>query len=334
LSQELEFLPPRESEGRRVLSHEPANAEAAPDAFAGLITPANDRFVRCHYAIPDLRDDHVVRILGAVAQPRLLTVQQLRTLPPVTQTILTECAGNGRASLEPPVSGEQWTSRAVSTAQWTGVPLRSVLELRETAVEVVFAGADGGRYQRSLPREVALDAGTLLAYEMNGMPILAQFGGPMRLVVPDWYGMASVKWLARIEAVEKPFQGEYQTRRYVYAEGVPVTRIRIKSMFTDVPDLVPVGVPVRVIGLAWGGEGVRGVDVEIDGERHAARLVGPVLPHAWRRFELDWTPPARRRFVLACRATDTEGRSQPDDPEWNVLGYGNNAVQRVELVAT
>src|SRR5438552_676458 len=113
---------------------------------------------------------------------------------------------------EPTVDGEQWTSRAVSTAQWPGVPLRSVLELRETAVEVVLAGADGGRYQRSLPREVALDAGTLLAYEMHGMPILAQFGGPIRLVVPDWYGMASVKWLARIEAVEKPFQGEYQTR--------------------------------------------------------------------------------------------------------------------------
>jgi DMSO/TMAO reductase YedYZ molybdopterin-dependent catalytic subunit len=179
-----------------------------------------------------------------------------------------------------------------------------------------------------------MDAGTMLAYEMNGSPILGQFGGPLRLVVPDWYGMASVKWLARIEAVEKPFRGEFQTRKYVYAEGVPVTRIRIKSMFTDVPDLVPVGVPVRVIGLAWGGEGVRGVEVEIDGERHAARLVGPILPHAWRRFELDWIPPARRRYVLACRATDMAGRSQPDEPEWNVLGYGNNAVQRVELVAT
>jgi len=334
LSEELGGVPPLEAEGRRVLSHEPANAEASPDALARLITPAGQRFLRCHFPVPVLGDDHAVRIDGAVAHPRVLTVEQLRALPAVTQTILTECAGNGRATLLPRVDGEQWHSLALSVAQWTGVPLRAVLELGETAVEVVFTGADGGEYQRSLPREVAMDPGTLLAYEMNGSPIPAEFGGPVRLVVPGWYGMASVKWVERIEAVEEPFQGEFQSQRYVYAPGVPVTRIRIKSMFTDVPDLVPVGVPVRVIGLAWGGEGVRGVEVEIDGERHAARLVGPVLPHAWRRFELDWIPPARRRYVLACRATDMAGRSQPDEPEWNVLGYGNNAVQRVELVAT
>jgi DMSO/TMAO reductase YedYZ molybdopterin-dependent catalytic subunit len=334
LSEESEVLPLLEWEGRRVLSHEPANAEAAPEAFDNLITPADQRFIRCHFATPDLGDDHVVRILGAVVQPRLLTVQQLRAFPPVTQTILTECAGNGRASLEPPVSGEQWTSLAVSTAQWTGVPLRSVLELRESAVEVVFTGADSGKFQRSLPREVAMDTATLLAYEMNGSPILAQFGGPVRLVVPDWYGMASVKWIERIEAVEKPFHGEFQARRYIYAPGVPVTRIRIKSMFTDMPDLVRAGLPVRVSGFAWGGGGVRGVQVEIDGEKREARLVGPVLPHAWRRFELDWTPAVRGRHALACRATDSQGRSQPDEPEWNALGYGNNAVQRVEVMVT
>jgi DMSO/TMAO reductase YedYZ molybdopterin-dependent catalytic subunit len=334
LSEELEVLPPVEPDGRRVLSYEPANAEAAPDAFANLITPVDQWFVRCHFAIPDLGPDHVIRIHGAVAHARLLTVEQLRALPAVRATILTECAGNGRSSLEPRVSGEQWTSRAVSTAQWRGAALRSVLELRETAVEVVFTGADGGRYQRSLPRDVAMDGSTLLAYEMNGTPIPARFGGPVRLVVPGWYGMASVKWVQRVEAVEKPFHGEFQARRYVYAPGVPVTRIRIKSMFTEVPDLPRAGLPARICGFAWGGEGVGRVDVEIDGERCEARLIGPSLRHAWRRFELDWTPKAPGRYVLACRATDLEGQSQPDEPEWNPLGYGNNAVQRVEVIVT
>jgi DMSO/TMAO reductase YedYZ molybdopterin-dependent catalytic subunit len=334
LSQEFDVLPPLESEGRRILSEEPANAEAPPDAFQTLITSAGQRFLRCHFAAPDLGDDHVVRVGGAVVQPRLLTLQHLRGLPSTIQTILTECAGNGRATLEPPVSGEQWTSRAISTAQWTGVPLRSLLDLKETAVEVLFTGADGGKYQRSLPREVALEPGTLVAYEMNGLPILRQFGGPLRLVVPDWYGMASVKWLERIEALEKPFHGEFQSRRYVYGPGQPVTRIRVKSMFTEVPDLVRIGTPVRLAGLAWGGDGVARVDVEIDGDPREARLVGPALPHAWRRFELDWLPERRGRHVVACRATDGKGSSQPDEPEWNPLGYGNNAVERFELIAT
>ena len=221
-----------EEEGRRVLSRDPANVEAAEGAFANLITSAGERFLRCHFAIPHLGDDHVVEIGGAVVRSRSLTLPELRSMPRLVETVVSECAGNGRAMLDPPVSGEQWAHRGVSAAQWTGIPLRSVLELAESAVEVVFTGADGGGgYQRSLPREVALDEGTLLAYEMNGEPIPTRFGGPVRLVVPGWYGMASVKWLARIEAVERPFHGEFQAHKYVYAPGVPVTRIRIKSMF-------------------------------------------------------------------------------------------------------
>jgi hypothetical protein len=91
---------------------------------------------------------------------------------------------------------------------------------------------------------------------------------------------------------------------------------------------------VRIAGLAWGADGVRQVQVEIDGRPRRARLVGPALPHAWRRFELDWIPRSRGRRVLACRATDGLGCRQPDESEWNPLGYGNNAVQRVEIIAT
>jgi len=326
-------IPALEEEGRRVLSRDPANVEASEEAFEDLITPAKERFLRCHFAIPRLGEDHAIAIAGAVVSPRSLTLPELRSMPSVIETVVTECAGNGRAMLDPPVSGEQWAHRAVSAAQWTGIPLRSVLELAESAVEVVFTGADGGQYQRSLPRDVALDEGTLLAYEMNGEPIPARFGGPVRLVVPGWYGMASVKWLARIEAVEKPFPGEFQAHKYVYAPGVPVTRIRIKSMFVGLPGHVRTGTPARLSGLAWGGEGVLRVEVEIDGQPHEARLFGPALPYSWRRFELIWPPQATGRHTVACRATDVAGSSQPDEPEWNPLGYGMNAVQRVEIVA-
>ena len=330
----MESVPILDEEDRRVLSRDPANAEAPDAAFQRLITPAAERFLRCHFAIPLLDEGHVLEIGGAVVQARSLNLPELRRMPSVTETVLTECAGNGRSLIEPPVSGEPWAHRAVSAAQWTGVPLRSVLELKDSAVEVVFTGADGGGYQRSLPPEAAMDPGTLLAWEMNGEPIPARFGGPLRLIVPDWYGMASVKWLARIEAVERPFQGEFQTEKYVYAPGRPVTRLRVKSMFVGLEERLRAGVPVRIAGLAWSADGVRSVDVEIGNERHRARLVGPALPHAWRRFELDWTPAMPGIYTLTCRATDVHGAMQPDEPEWNELGYGNNAVQRLEIVVT
>jgi DMSO/TMAO reductase YedYZ molybdopterin-dependent catalytic subunit len=328
---EIEVVPGPGGGGGRVLSRDPDNAESPASAYAHFVTPAADRFVRSHFPAPDLDDDHAVHVGGAVVHRRLLTVSDLRGLPAVTATVVTECAGNGRALMDPNSSGDGWLTGAVSTAQWTGTPLRSAIELLDTAVEVLFTGADGGQYQRSLPREVAMDPATLLAFEMNGEPIPARFGGPIRLVVPGWYGMASVKWVGRIEAVEQPFQGEFQTRRYIYAPGEPVTRMRIKSVFAEIPHWVPSRIPLRISGVAWGGEGVARVDVEIDGERRRARLVGPALPYAWRRFELDWTPETPGRYALGCRATDTAGRPQPDEPESNPLGYAYNAVQRIAV---
>src|SRR3989475_9364311 len=164
-------IPALEEEGRRVLSRDPANVEASEAACERLITPAKAGFLRCHFAIPRLGEDHATALAGAVVSPRSLTLPELRSMPSVIETVVTECAGNGRAMLDPPVSGEQWAHRGVSAAQWTGIPLRSVLELAESAVEVVFTGADGGGgYQRSLPREVALFESHKPAYEMNGEP--------------------------------------------------------------------------------------------------------------------------------------------------------------------
>ena len=320
-------------EARRVLSREPPNAEAAEGAFAHLVTPAEARFVRCHFEVPQLDEEHELELAGGFAQPMRLSVRELRAMAPSVLTVVTECAGNGRTSLKPRVEGEPWTDRAVSTAQWAGVPLVHVIDragLAETAIELVFTGADGGAYQRSLPREVALDPSILLAWEMNGAPIPPQFGGPLRLVVPGWYGMASVKWLARIQAVETPFSGKFQTEKYLYAPGVPVTTMRVKSMFTGLPRVVRAGSNVRLTGLAWGG--AQKVDVSIDGAWQPARFTGPILQHAWRRFEVQWQP-SRGPHLVACRATGAGGETQPDEPVWNAGGYGSNAVQRIEIEA-
>jgi hypothetical protein len=145
--------------------------------------------------------------------------------------------------------------------------------------------------------------------------------------------MESVKWLARIEAVEAPFQGEFQSEKYVYAPGVPVSQMKVKSMFTGVPPKAPARAPMRIAGLAWGGKGIARVEVAVDGEWQEARLTGPVLPHAWRRFELQWTLPLPGLHRLRCRATDTAGETQPDRPCWNQLGYGMNAVEEIEIEA-
>ena len=329
-----DLLQPEEVSDRRVLSREPLNAEAPEAAFSQLITPAEQRFVRSHFPVPSLGEDHLVEVAGDVAHPLSWSLADLRSLPATTQTVVTECAGNGRTSLTPPVPGEQWNDAAVSTAQWTGVPLRSLFEragLHETAAEVVFTGADGGAYQRSLPREIALDPDTLLALEMNGEPIPPRFGGPVRLIVPGWYGMASVKWLARIEAVKTPFSGQFQTEKYLYAPNTPVTRMRIKSRFAPLPRGLRAGRPCRLGILAWGGDEVARVEVFTGAAWAEARMLGPVLPYAWRRFELRWTPPHPGRYTLRCRATDVRGISQPDEPEWNPAGYGANGIQSIDV---
>lgn len=313
----------------------PRNAETPPAAFRSLITPNADRFIREHFPQP-ARVPEFLEIGGAVGHPVRASLAELQELPAITLTVTTECAGNSRTALEPRVGGEQWTGGALSTSQWTGVPLERLLAwagLKESAAELVFHSADGG-YVRSLPVAKARDADTLVAWELNGEPIPPRFGGPLRLIVPDWYGMASVKWLARIEVVEAPFEGYFQTTRYVYEPGRPVTTMRVKSRFLDpAPSSVLKRGRVRVRGLAWGGEGgVVQVDVAIGADDYRpARLLGPTLPHAWRRFELDWEAKTPGRFELRCRARDAAGNLQPEAPEWNQLGYGVNPIERLTV---
>jgi DMSO/TMAO reductase YedYZ molybdopterin-dependent catalytic subunit len=334
---------------------DPLNCETPLGALiGGSVMPTAHFYVRNHFQIPKL-DPSAWRLEvgGLVERPLSLSQVDLHNMRSLTLTVTMECAGNGRSLLDPPTEGEQWGLGAVSVAEWTGVSLVEVLDqagVKPTAREVLFRGADGGtvaarsgvtRFERSLNLEVVRDPDVLLAYAMNGDPLPVEHGYPLRLVVPRWYGVASVKWLTEIEAIGSAFTGYFQFDRYFYewehngqVVKEPVTLQRVRSLITEPAQdgEVEQGV-LAVRGLAWSGAGpLARVDVSVGGGNwEAARLVGDQHDYGWQRWELITRTPGRGPSTLRARATDLAGHTQPEHPDWNRLGYGSNAIQEVSI---
>jgi DMSO/TMAO reductase YedYZ molybdopterin-dependent catalytic subunit len=330
------------------------------EALCYDVTPAGLHYLLIHYDIPAVdAASWGLEVDGAVRRPVSFSLDELRALPSVSVAVTLECAGNGRALLEPHVESQPWLLEAVGNAQWTGTPLRGVLEragLDVDVVEVVFTGLDHGLdheveqdYQRSLPLGEAMRDDVLLAYEMNGAPLPPQHGFPLRLVVPGWYGMTHVKWLRSITAVAEPFAGFQMTGSYRIwtttdpddAPGEPVERIRPRSL------MIPPGFPdfftrhriadrgsIELQGRAWSGLGpIDRVEVTTDeGRTWADATLGPLpsSPYAWRSWRFAW-PADPGDYTLGSRATDATGATQPDAPEWNRGGFQNNAVHHVPV---
>ena len=289
------------------------------------------------------------------ANPFTLNLDDIRSLPRVTVPVTMECAGNGRALMQPRAISQPWLLEAIGTARWTGTPLRPILEqagIAADAVELLFTGVDqgvaGGElqcYQRSLAIEEAMRDEVMLAYAMNDAPLQPQHGYPLRLIVPGWYGMASVKWLAGIKAIAQPFDGpQQQAYRYRQSEddvGHPVDLIRVRSLISPpgVPDfltrtrLAEAGVH-RITGRAWAGR-LQVCRVEFSSDGGAswtdADLEQPVGEFAWRSWSARWraTP---GEHVLCVRATDEAGNVQPAAQPWNYHGMGNNMPHRVDVL--
>jgi DMSO/TMAO reductase YedYZ molybdopterin-dependent catalytic subunit len=320
------------------------------------VTPTGMHYLLIHDNIPevDVRGWRL-EIGGLVARPLRLALDDIRSLPRQTAPITMECAGNGRALLDPrPKITPPWHLEAVSTAEWTGARLDDVLAqagVLPEAVEIVFTGLDRGArggqintYERSLAVAEAARPGILLAYEMNGESLPPQHGAPLRLMVPGWYGMASVKWLARLEAVAQPFRGHHMLA-YRYAQspddpGTPVTWMKVRALMIP-PGLLDVVTgerlveagPIRLQGRAWaGGAVVARVEVSADGgTRWAdAELEDGPRPSLWRGWAYSWE--ARPgKTTLCVRATDSNGNTQPMEQSWTYRGHGNNMVQRVDV---
>lgn len=321
------------------------------------VTPLGLHYLLIHYDIPDLDSSSWrLRVGGQVDDPMVLDLDELQTKPTVTRRVTMECAGNGRALLSPRALSQPWRHEAVGTGEWTGVPVADLLDeagVRDGAIEAVFTGADKGQeggIRQAYARSVALDelrhAGALLAWALNGAPLPPQHGAPVRLVVPGWYGMTSVKWLTDIDVVDAPFEGFQQARAYRYRQspdeaGEPVSRMAVRSL------MVPPGIPdfltrQRIVergthelrGRAWSGHGaITSVEVSTDGGHSwtAATLHPPADPAAWTGWQAIWQATTGGAVELCCRATDAAGATQPLEPVWNLGGYAVNAVQRTPV---
>ena len=315
------------------------NFSAPLAQVSGTVVPNPLFFLRSNNPPPPLAPhEWRLQIDGRVQRPLTLDLAGLRALPNQTQEVWLECAGNSRRRFDPPGEGNQWDDQAVSNAVFTGVPLRAVLEqvgVEDDAIEAVATGYDAESFQRGLPLEVALSPDVLLAFEMNGEPIPWPNGGPARLIVPRWAGIASVKWPARIELVSTPFQGHFNAERYIMvdADGRTLRTVRempVKSVIAwpGEGETLRAG-PHTVFGYAWSGLGqIDRVDVSTDNRQtwSPAELIRGTGPHAWTRWEYAWNPTARGSTSIAARAVDSSGNVQPGEVPWNKFGYQMNAI--------
>ncbi|HUP28495.1 MAG TPA: sulfite oxidase [Chloroflexia bacterium] len=322
------------------------------------ITPTGMHYTLIHYDIPFI-DASTWRLdVGAKAGKVMsLSLEELQQRPARTLRVTLECAGDGRALLEPRPISQPWLTGGVGTAEWTGTPLRHILQeagITEdgTVREIVFTGLDRGieggieqDYQRSLSLQEALHEDVLLAWAMNGAPIEPQHGYPVRLIVPGWYGMAHVKWLHSIEAISHNFEGYQQAVAYRYSQsrtepGEPVSLMRVRSLMIPpgIPDFltrtrIVQGGAVLLQGRAWSGAGpITAVEVSVDGGNTwvQAELEVPRDDYGWQFWSFAWqAEPGRHDLV--CRAHDASGNVQPLEQFWTARGMGNNMAHCVPV---
>ncbi|MGW1279971.1 sulfite oxidase [Streptomyces tsukubensis] len=336
------------------------NAETRQEALrgTGTLTPADRFFVRNHTSTPVIDErDWKLTVWGSGlrgGRPVDFGYGQLRSLPSVTRTAVVECAGNGRSFFTSQqgerVSGTPWTLGAVGAARWRGARLRDVLELAgvsPSAVSVMprglddpFAvdGVDLGRVRRPLPIAKAVDD-VILAYEMNGEPLPPDHGFPVRLIVPSWIGIASVKWVGDIEVAEVPQSSPWDTRFYRLfgaahpVEGSPpLSRQTVKSLVElESGAALEAGRRHRITGRAWSAHApVHRVEVSTDSGATwaAARLCDPPARGGLTRWTFPWRPERTGPGAVLARTTDRAGNTQPDRTVHNTQGYLFDAVVR------
>lgn len=353
----------------RVVSEWPYSAESPMWALQTTYTPIPLFYVRNHFDVPHIdADKWTLRVLGLGGKEKTFRLRELKELDQRCVTVVLECAGNGRKAFRPAIKGEiPWDYGAVSTTVFTGTPLGHVLQQvgvqadeQNGIKEVLFEGMDRGKvkrevskpydpenpssiepFARSLPLVKAMHDDTLLAWAMDGSPLTPEHGYPLRLVVPGWYAMASVKWLGLIKAMDRAFDGHFQVDRYVFKNNedtVPVREIGVCSIIAWPNHEARLSAGrIRLRGAAWSGEkSIRRVEVSTDGGHSwaDAELTQPpedILGDAPTLWSFAWTAKNTRprEHVIMSRATDSDGETQLPEKDRNLYGYGNNSIRRM-----
>jgi sulfite oxidase len=332
------------------LSPNPKDLETPVEAFTDEITPVEHFFVRSHSMIPRVNlTEWKLDIAGLVEHPITFTLADLKQLRRAELVGVLECAGNGRSFYRPYVAGAQWRFGSVGNARWTGVHLKDVLEkagVKPAAKHLLLDGVDVPlgkmpKFQRTLEVAKAIHPDTLLAWEMNGNPLTAEHGFPLRLIVPGWAGDSWVKWLTRIELLDHDFEGFWMKTAYRHpaqhvapgtpvdpADMIPVTDLNVKSVIAHPDEWAAPGV-ITILGVAWSNASpVVKVEISTDAGNSwsPAKLTGKASKYGFRKWSFTWKA-VDGHYTLMSRATNETGQTQPLDPEWNPNGYLYNAAQ-------
>ena len=336
-------------------SLQPENQETPIQFIENDIIQNHLFYRRNHFSYPKLTySNFFLPIIGLVTKPMLLSMQTILQLPSKSLEIVLECSGNKRSFFEPIVFGEQWEKGAISQGIWKGVPLRTLLEIsgiKKGAKEVIVEGYDFGKrtdldknfaYARSLPLEKALHSDTIIAYEYNHKPIPFKHGYPLRLIVPQWYGMASVKWIKQISIIDSHFTGPYQSIDYMYYPNhfndngaQPVTTMNVNSTIQKPLNLKRLNTGKHEIkGIAWTGKGfITKVEISTDnGFTWSNAKVDDTNPsYKWISWSYEWNVMEKGDFTILSKATDSYGQTQPSEANWNRNGYGYNAFDKIKV---
>ena len=359
---------PGKDKGLIVIGDRPLVAETPENLLNDDTTPINKFFIRNNGQIPDAAkepDKWKITIDGEVNKKVEITLGELKTkFRAQTQRMVLECGGNGRSFYTPPASGNQWTNGGAGCAEWTGVRLGDVLKtagLKPSAIYTAHYGSDlhlsGDASRPTLSRGVrlakAMDPNSLIVWAMNGQPLPAIHGGPVRLVYPGWAGSASHKWLTRIWIRDKEHDGPGMTgtsyrltikpmvpgdkadpKNFKILESMPV-----RSVITNPANGTKLAAGTREVnlrGASWAGDlTVRRVDVSSDfGQSwQPAGLAPPKNKYDWQRWTASVKLPTDGYYEIWCRATDSAGKMQPHvAPYWNPSGYGGNPFHRIAVL--